>query len=673
MALSVGSVVAGYTIEGILGQGGMGTVYRARNPTLPRSDALKVLSAELSADPQFRVRFEREAEMAAALDHPNIVTIYARGETDGQLWIAMQYVAGSDADRELKAGRMTPQRAVRIIAEVGKALDYAHRRYLLHRDVKPANFLLGPGDERVFLADFGIARALDEAVHLTQSGAVMASVAYAAPETLAGEMIDGRSDVYSLGCSLYRLLTGEAPFSPSGGLAGMVAAHLTSAPPRVTDAVPTLPRALDDVIARAMAKNPDDRFRTAAELADAAAQAISEITVEIGTTPAGSQTAPWETGAPPAPSISPPHPGPAGGGGPPAPRSRPLSGPAGFGGPPGSPGPSLGGAFSALPPLPPRRPWWRRPRWIAATVAAVVVVASGVTAGVVFSGGEPAPGFAPQTFSHSRGVTEITTEPHAVAALGPGDAQAILVLGVQPVAVVAKDGVLPSYEQRLLTGDARIMADLDTGVLTAARPDLIIDTAPVNVATYNTLALIAPTVTRPQGTPAWTWQEQLQWIARMLGRTDTAEQLLDRSAREQAAIREQHPAFDGRTVEVVHVSDARITVALADSPAAQYLSGLGFGYRDSFSRGDGEVGDVRTVPDAATLNVGASDVRIVLRTDARSGGGSYNGLPEPFSDYRGATIIVDDPTVIAALEGGGYAATEFLNGSLVDALSRQVR
>lgn len=167
MALSAGTVVADYTIEGVLGSGGMGTVYRARHPSLPRSNALKILGAEYSRDPEFRARFKREADIAASLDHPNVVTIYDRGETeDGSLWIAMQYVRGSDADKESRAGRMTARRAVHIITEVAKALDYAHRRKVLHRDIKPANLLLGPNDERIFLGDFGIARAVDDAVGL---------------------------------------------------------------------------------------------------------------------------------------------------------------------------------------------------------------------------------------------------------------------------------------------------------------------------------------------------------------------------------------------------------------------------------------------------------------------------------------------------------------------------
>src|SRR5581483_6170090 len=194
MSLPPGTVVAGYRIERVLGAGGMGTVYLAHHPSLHRRDAVKVLSAELSHDAQFRTRFLREAELAATLDHPNIVTVYDRGETAaGQLWIAMQFVDGTDAGAEVADTRMTVRRALHIIIEVAKALDYAHSRKLLHRDVKPANFLLagpvGP-QERVLLADFGIARALDDATNLTATGAVMATAAYAAPEVIEGGWVD---------------------------------------------------------------------------------------------------------------------------------------------------------------------------------------------------------------------------------------------------------------------------------------------------------------------------------------------------------------------------------------------------------------------------------------------------------------------------------------------------
>ncbi len=287
--LSAGSVVAGYRIERLLGAGGMGTVYLAANPTLPRHDALKVLSTDLSRDADFRARFIREADVASALDHPNIVSVYNRGQTEGgELWIAMQFVDGTNADAELREGTMTPQRAVHIIAEVGKAIDYAHSRNVVHRDVKPANFLLsgpaGPG-ERVLLGDFGIARALDD-VGLTVTGSVMATVAYAAPEVLASMPFDGRADLYSLGCTLFRLLTGKTPFSAANGMAAVMMAHLQAPPPRVTDQVPSLPAAFDAVIATAMAKDPAARFQSAAALAEAAAAALSDRTT--------SSTALWQ-------------------------------------------------------------------------------------------------------------------------------------------------------------------------------------------------------------------------------------------------------------------------------------------------------------------------------------------------------------------------------------------
>ncbi|MGH3561711.1 MAG: serine/threonine-protein kinase PknH/PknJ, partial [Mycobacterium sp.] len=276
---SPGAVVAGYRIERVLGTGGMGAVYVAANPTLPRHDALKVLSADLSRDADFRARFTREADVAAALDHPNIVSVYNRGQTEhGELWIAMQFVDGTDADAALRAGTMTPWRAVHIVVEVAKALDYAHAHGVVHRDVKPANFLVsGPVGqaERALLGDFGIARALDD-VGLTVTGSVMATVAYAAPEVLSGMPFDGRADIYSMGCTLFRLLTGKTPFPPTNGMAAVMMAHLQQAPPRVSDLVPSLPVALDGVIASAMAKDPAARFPSASALAEAARAALCD-------------------------------------------------------------------------------------------------------------------------------------------------------------------------------------------------------------------------------------------------------------------------------------------------------------------------------------------------------------------------------------------------------------
>lgn len=270
MALRPGAIVGGYRVIQILGSGGMGTVYLAQNPILPRRDALKVLSSDLSTDGEFRARFEREANLAAGLDHPNIVAVYNRGEEDGQLWIAMQYVDGTDASEETAKGpaAMTPQRALRIVSEVGKGLDYAHRRGLLHRDIKPANFLLSAveadDEERVLLTDFGVAKSAEDGQELTATGNFLATVAYASPEQLLGERLDHRSDIYSLGCSFYRMLTGQNPY-PSTVPAVVMMGHLHEAPPKPSAVRHGLPVALDAVLAKVLAKNPADRYSTCRE------------------------------------------------------------------------------------------------------------------------------------------------------------------------------------------------------------------------------------------------------------------------------------------------------------------------------------------------------------------------------------------------------------------------
>ncbi|MEV0433800.1 serine/threonine-protein kinase [Nocardia sp. NPDC050413] len=279
MTLRPGTVIGGYRIERVLGTGGMGSVYLAAHPSLPRRNALKVLNPELTRDVEFRARFQREAELASSLDHPNIVAVNDRGEAGGYLWIAMQYVDGTDVAAELaRAPRsMTPARALRIIAEVGKALDHAHRRGLLHRDVKPANFMLSStsdGEERVLLTDFGVAKSLADKSEITAAGAILATIAYAAPEQLLGGQLDHRTDIYGLGCALYKLLTGANPF-PAEQPAVVMAGHLYEPPPRPSAMNPQLPQALDDVIAVAMAKDPGHRFNSCRELSEAAHRALN--------------------------------------------------------------------------------------------------------------------------------------------------------------------------------------------------------------------------------------------------------------------------------------------------------------------------------------------------------------------------------------------------------------
>ncbi|MGY0503306.1 serine/threonine-protein kinase [Nocardia sp. FBN12] len=289
--MTPGTIVGGYRIERILGAGGMGSVYLAKHPSLPRMDALKILSPELSRDAEFRARFEREANLAAGLDHPNIVSVFNRGEEDGQLWIAMQYVEGTDASAEMARDphSMNPLRALRIVSEVGKGLDYAHRKGLLHRDVKPANFLLSSIDseeERIFLTDFGVAKSNDDATELTQTGSFLATIAYAPPEQLAGSPLDHRADVYSLACSFFKLLTRRNPY-PATQPAMVMMGHLHEPPPSATAVNIGLPPAIDAVFARAMAKNPADRFRSCREFTDAAANALMP-----GHSPASTNTSP---------------------------------------------------------------------------------------------------------------------------------------------------------------------------------------------------------------------------------------------------------------------------------------------------------------------------------------------------------------------------------------------
>ena len=273
MPLTSGATFAGYTILRLLGTGGMGEVYLAQHPRLPRRDALKILPQTTTADSGFRERFHREAELAATLWHPNIVQVHDRGEFDGQLWIAMDYVEGADAAQLMKdrypAG-MPVRDVCAIVTAVARALDYAHQRGLLHRDVKPANILLTDpedGHRRILLADFGIARQHDDISGLTITNMTVGTVAYSAPEQLMGGDIDGRADQYALAATAFHLLTGEQPYQHSNSVA-VISRHLTAPPPKLSDRRPDLAH-LDQVLSRALAKDPADRFDRCRDFATA--------------------------------------------------------------------------------------------------------------------------------------------------------------------------------------------------------------------------------------------------------------------------------------------------------------------------------------------------------------------------------------------------------------------
>jgi serine/threonine protein kinase len=264
MPLNIGDVFAGYTIVRRLGSGGMGEVYLAQHPRLPRRDALKVLPAALTADHDFGQRLSREADIAAELWHPHIVGIHDRGEFEGRLWLSMDYVEGTDAAELLRSrypNGMPRAEAFAIVSAVADALDYAHLRGLLHRDIKPANILLtdtDPRGRRILLADFGIARQIGDISGLTATNMVMGTTAYAAPEQLMGKDIDGRADEYALGCTAFHLLTGKAPYDDSNA-AVVISQHLSAPPPLISQRRPDLAD-LDAVTSKVLAKDPADRY-----------------------------------------------------------------------------------------------------------------------------------------------------------------------------------------------------------------------------------------------------------------------------------------------------------------------------------------------------------------------------------------------------------------------------
>ncbi|ORV62551.1 protein kinase domain-containing protein [Mycobacterium fragae] len=262
-----------YRLIALIGEGGMGKVFKAHDSVIGRDVAIKVLPTELSAEPGYRERFRREAHTAARLTEPHIIPIYDTGEVDGQLYLVMPVVDGIDVNGLLaRDGAMSPQRAVLVIAQLASALHAAHAVGLVHRDIKPSNALV-TGDDFVYLIDFGIAHDA-AATKLTSTGMMVGTWAYMAPERFTTGTADARADVYALACVLYECLTGVRPF-PGDSMEQQIAGHLTVEPPKPSVVNPAVPVGFDEVIARGMAKNPEERYQSARELATAAAQALS--------------------------------------------------------------------------------------------------------------------------------------------------------------------------------------------------------------------------------------------------------------------------------------------------------------------------------------------------------------------------------------------------------------
>lgn len=273
------AIIAGYRMQEVIGRGGMGVVYRATQLTLGRPVAVKLIAAERSEDPVFRERFKSESRIAASIEHANVIPVYEAGEDDGLLFIAMRLVEGCDLGQLLaRVGSLTPERAVRLIAQIAGALDAAHALGLVHRDVKPANVLLTVEEpEHAYLTDFGVAVQAGAHSRITRAGQWVGSLDYLAPEQIRGESLDARADVYALTGLLFRCLTGEPPFAGESDAAVMWA-HVSSPAPSHT--LPDLPDVLNEIIARGMAKDPSERFATAGDLAHACARALGIAVTE---------------------------------------------------------------------------------------------------------------------------------------------------------------------------------------------------------------------------------------------------------------------------------------------------------------------------------------------------------------------------------------------------------
>jgi DNA-binding beta-propeller fold protein YncE len=302
--LALGSVFAGCRVEGVIGRGEMGVVYRAEELALQRMVALKLILPEHSQDARFGERFRRESRLAASIDHPNVIPVLEAGDEDGRLFIMMRLVEGTDLRALIAAqGRLEPLRAARIVHQVGAALDAAHARGLVHRDVKPANVLLARGDH-VYLTDFGLAKRADSGGGLTRTGSIVARAEYAAPEQITNEGVDARADVYALGCLLFEALTGEAPFARGQG--APLLAHLDAPPPSPVERRRDLPREFDEVVRRAMAKRPSERYPSAGDLGQAALVAAgAQRRARAESVVATGEAAPLAAGTgPPRPSRS---------------------------------------------------------------------------------------------------------------------------------------------------------------------------------------------------------------------------------------------------------------------------------------------------------------------------------------------------------------------------------
>jgi YVTN family beta-propeller protein len=485
----VGEEFAGYRLVSVLARGGMSIVFRAENPRLGNVIALKVLDPALASDDVFRTRFLEESRIAASMNHPNVIPIHDMGSSDGLLYIAMRFVTGTDLRQMLnKRGRLQPDTAVFLLEQAARALDAAHRRGLVHRDVKPGNLLVeraddGSDPDHVYLADFGITKHQGARTGLTSSGQFLGTIDYVAPEQIRGISVTGLADQYSLGCVLYECLTGRVPFEKDLD-AAIIWAHVEESPTMPTVLRPDLPPAIDEVFAQVLAKNPGERYETCKDFITAAREALGHLADPPS--PSGSLRSLRTESAPvSAPVSDPAEPGPTAyqpklhdpetridppaelshesadmfqaptanwssftGAPPPAPAAQPASA-----APTGPPGPPDGERRS--------RHRWRDRGWLVAAAALVLVVggtAAGVT--IALTGGHG-------TKTPTAGAGSSSVSPRTGSATGTGTAgSAAASLAVPTVAEKIPVGQTPSYVQVAPNGKFAYIANPGAGAVT---------------------------------------------------------------------------------------------------------------------------------------------------------------------------------------------------------------
>ncbi|GAA4397804.1 serine/threonine-protein kinase [Tsukamurella soli] len=659
-----GDVIAGYTVESVLGTGGMGSVYRVRHRTLPRSVALKVLHEQFSTSDSVRARFDREADIVAGLKHPGIVDVYDRGESDGHLWIAMELVDGENLSSILqREGPFSLDRTVDVVEQVADALDYAHQHGILHRDVKPANFLVERGrrGEHVLLADFGIGAAQTEVGQHTETGMVVGTLAYTAPEALLGQSVDYHADIYSLGCAAYVMLTGAPPFD-TNVTGQLMLAHISQNPPNVRLRRPDLSPEVDFVLQRALAKNPVDRFQSAGEFAAALATAARRMSGAAGMVPPAPLPPNWQgtpsnpaqrTGirqpsSPSYPGMGQPPPGyrHPGGIGPSHPSNPTMQGPE-------APVGSAGKAGKA------------KRRNLIVAGAAVVIVLVLVISGVVWAVGGGNGGYAgpaldawsPVTVDDANGTTLLKSRPSRIVALGQGDAEMVAALGL-PV-VGAANGTnsgapswIPGASSIATVGTSTAP---DKSAISGLKPDLIIDTDAAATSQAADLKSVAPTITRPTDyANGWDWKQQMDFIAKALGATARAKDVQSKYDAKVGTLRGQNPGFANVKATLLDYTGSDTLVANTGASPFELLNSLGFSMQVPIT-GTGTWITANSTDLYSLVSSDKVDKAFVARTDSGASGGGYAGLPDSLTSGVPVSIIDSSSGVDALLTGGPLA------------------